>query len=431
MKLPLIFLSLIFFTSTFASVNTLKGLVHQIVQEDLTVKQTKAQWESVQSQLKAGYSTAMPDVNLVGQVVNQKMPQAMGGAIFPEKTYSLGVAVSQPIYLGGRVWNSIKLREVRSKQARLVFENQKQLAIIGTLAEVIQLNALQDKKKYVLQSKDIQKKLLDITIKKRKRGNAKSFELDQSYAEFYSYGPRLNMLDNQILEMTEKVKSKLNLTVDQIDLPALNKDIFMVMENFKVSSLSSGQLVKKAYAKRKDYLAQLEGLSLHKVQKKINRGSHLPTFNLSGSWGYYAKTSSGIFDKDFKNEKYSLDFKIPLFSGLSSLHERRADEKNIYSQNKKIELLKKNIKVELVKSHDAYAKAKDTFKQSQLWKDSAYRALISGEKNYKSGFIQQVQLVQLQLGFERASSSFVDARLRVISTYVNLAYQMGEDLERL
>jgi outer membrane protein TolC len=417
------------FWGSIASATEVSDYVQRILEVDIDLQQSKAQWQAAKSNVKSGYATAMPELNLFGQSSTSKKPASYGGSLFPSKSYTVGLSVSQPIYLGGRVWNTIRIRKELATQAEYLFGFAQQKALISALGQLVQLDSLIQKVKNIRQSQDIQKNLLDVTIRKSKRGNARSYEVHQAYADYYSYGPRIELLNNQILEAKESLSERLKWPMDKIYSQSIVKQLVQVTKNSeKFKSMTVKQALQNSYKSRADYLAQAQSLKIAKTQKKINFGSHLPTVQLSGSWGYLSNNTSQLIESSSRNETYGLDISIPLFSGLSSFHDRKSDEMKIFVQTKKNEALRQSIKVQLLKYLDLYQRSIKTLDQTQKWKSSAQKALVSGEKNFKSGFIQQVQMVQLQVGFERAFGAHIDARSQLINSYVNLAFQLGEDL---
>ena len=62
---------------------------------------------------------------------------------------------------------------------------------IRIFQEVIEIYDLKEQIKILKQSENIQKKYLELTLRKAKAGNVSPYELSQAQADYFSYTPRI------------------------------------------------------------------------------------------------------------------------------------------------------------------------------------------------------------------------------------------------
>ncbi|MCB0392647.1 MAG: TolC family protein, partial [Bdellovibrionales bacterium] len=151
-------------------------------------------------------------------------------------------------------------------------------------------------------------------------------------------------------------------------------------------------------AKQKVLMAELE--------KKINLGEHYPSLSLQGSWGYQAKEQEDLLESRSSNHTVSLNLRIPLFSGLTSLAKRRADEAKILAAKMNLRHLQDQSTMEIKNTEQKFNQAQLVLFANKKWSQEAQKAINKGLRSYKLGVISSFQVVQLQKGYEGAAMSY-------------------------
>lgn len=400
-------------------------VVRRFVSLSPTIAGAEAMAQSAQDRLKEGRSAFWPELNLSGTFADQKSVFFISGNAFRSRQdiYTSKLELSQPIYLGGRVFNEYARRKEDAKKAKYQLAHTKNQSISAVLKSVALWISVRDKILVLRESQKTQKNFVEITRRKRKRGAALSFDLDQVEAEYLSYLPRIETLRQQLIGTEQKLAVDLGLD------PVGQFDFVWPVKTALVRQNDVGPWFQRALKQRSDYLVATSGVEIAKRVKSVEMGEERPSLALSGEYGYLSRELSDHADSDNQYHTYAVTLSIPLFSGLSSVHKRRATQQLVVKADRDRRQLEIQIEAEVRQALIELKSAQKRLEQTRVWAEKANRALRLGLKSYQVGRVTIAQVVQLQSGRERAQLGLIDAELALQTADLNWQVAQGTNLQ--
>ena len=125
-------------------------------------------------------------------------------------------------------------------------------------------------------------------------------------------------------------------------------------------------------------------------------GKHLPSLSLLGDYNFANYSKSDLFDSASNAWSLQLLLKVPLFSGFSSIYERKATN----SREAQLELeerdLRNSVSLEQIKSRKALEAAELSLASAVEAESLAKESLKEGRRDYNYGIIDFLQYLQVQ-----------------------------------
>lgn len=182
-------------------------------------------------------------------------------------------------------------------------------------------------------------------------------------------------------------------------------------------------------------LLELRKLQLQRDQlseeRAVSLGDDLPSLSLIGTYDFTNYKKNELFDGASKSWTAQLLLTIPLFSGLSSVYERRA----LNSREAQLELSERDTRLAL---DLAQVKARKTLEASEAALASAKEAaelseesLKVGGRDYRLGVIDFLNYLRVQEANFTATTSLLQLRYDNIAAYTNYFVASGQSLSRL
>lgn len=398
-------------------------LTQSFLENDPNIKAALQGLQSAQSDYDEAIALAMPKIDMDASYSDQKNPF---GSSFPLEfsSYSSKVKVNQPLYLGGRIWNGIKVKDQAVQLNKLQFSVVVNSSLREFYKAAIRYAKFVKQKSVLSQSFRTQEGFVEITQKKYQRGNAKKFERDQAQAELLAYDSRIRQIQQQIDVAKIHLSLLSGVAVDKIE-PKL--DFMMPGVSLKPAeyyrSLGLKESVQIKLGEIQKHMAE--------TQKKMIMGEHLPSLVLNGEMGWSSEKASSLFDSQNKSHSYSVLLTIPIFSGLSSVYAKQSAESKIHVAEKKLAAQQRQTIMEVSQSFLEVEAATEVFSKTKQWRVLAQSALDDGLKNFRSGIISNFQVVQLQKGQEAAESAYLDAETSLLFAWVDLTYHTGQDMKKI
>ncbi|MCB0412633.1 MAG: TolC family protein [Bdellovibrionales bacterium] len=387
--------------------------------------------ESKHQLLKEARAKAFPTLKLTGSMVKQEVPTVLTGGfdLSPEKIYSGAIELEQPIYMGGRIWLGMELREIEWQVARTQFQKTKQDILAQVLSASLNLTLVEKNLEVLSFSEKTQNQFLKTTRTRAGRGNAKSYELQQAKANALATETRVLQAQSQLeaakskqenLYGIESAKIKLDWEQDSLVTQA-GRDLSRPLENWYDEALQS---------RPEAQLAQYN-VKLSQTQKRFNFGEHLPSLVFKGRWGYQSLTRETFSDSGTESSEMILALEIPLFSGFSSFYQRHADAEKVASTQRDQEWLNRQIRGEVDQAYFDLKRAVELLKKSQDWARAADAAFKKGMSSYRLGVIDNFQVVQLQTGRESAELASAEAKVGYLVAWISWNKAIGHPLENI
>ncbi|MCB9025278.1 MAG: TolC family protein [Bdellovibrionaceae bacterium] len=395
----------------------LKKVAQIYIQESHLLKSLKSEIEAAEAEEEEASRQLWPSISWSNSVVDQQVPASMYGGfnISPKKIYSSGLSFQQPLYLGGKIWKAWSLRQQAIVSANLKYQNQKQQLLTAVTLKAVQLYVSKKVNEVLFESQKLQKQFWDIVRLRAQRGASKDYEVAQAEGDYYSYVAKIHQQESLI----QSYKSQLATDLGFEGMGQWDIDLDIPTANEKLA------LEKK---ERPDVLLAKQQIHLAELNKSLAMGDHYPTIQLQGTWGYQAKDQGELFDQDSKSHNIGLSINIPLFSGLTSLSVRRANESRITGAKLQYKYLQDQAAMELQNSQQKLQLASQVLQANKKWSEQAFSALKKGLASYKLGVISTFQMVQLQKGYEGAALSYWSSLASYYSEKLNWLNMNGQEL---
>lgn len=393
-----------------AETKTFGDWVDRYVEVDPAIGAAKARMEESEFRVNEASGSFFPSVvaNL-SKLENNSADVTTGGgfggsfsSFFVDTLYSAELALTQPIFIGGKLWAGLHLSQARRDSAKAEYNLALHLGAVSFVEKVVNWSLLQREYEAVNQSFETQKSYVNLTRRKVKRGTAKRYELDQNLSDLYSYETRLTQIQlrrdqlrkdlSEVLQWEEKDIATVNLPTIRTELP-----------------LNEAQLLTMALENRPDLIQAEKTVEAAQANRRLEGGDHLPSVSLSATYGYKAEELDQLGESGTDSSSVILGISIPLFSGFSGVNNLRANNKAILAAELNLEKVRRQVYTDVGNALNQFKTTQKLYGQAQRWKRSADKAFKGGDRNFKNGVIGNLQILTLQVQRERAAIGFIEA----------------------
>ncbi|MFK8138516.1 MAG: TolC family protein [Bdellovibrionales bacterium] len=372
------------------------ALWEQFLAKDQKVQNAIHQKNKTDFQIKEVRASFMPNISLDYTLNASKTVFVTGSTQleFENRIHSAAVSLRQPIYLGGRLFASLRYAKLQKQ----IEDNKVLIAKIEAKREFIAListiYSLREKLKLQKESLSFQERFSKVMRKKQRIGNARLYELDKALSDLLSRQSIVKQLETQLDTAENDLKSRLETnTLESIRLPDTKVDTNASFENLMKNNPSINNI--------------LLGLESLKESHTVSNSEDNLQVSLSANKGIQDDKLGDLPEGD---ESYSivLAASLPLFSGLSSLHKKDAQNSEVKSfENQKKDLMDR-LKTQFTATKSLLKTNQLLLEFSSRQMKLAKKAFEKGNKSYKNGQIKFFELLQLQQGYELSVNNNVD-----------------------
>jgi len=159
--------------------------------------------------------------------------------------------------------------------------------------------------------------------------------------------------------------------------------------------------------------------------------SYLPQLLFSYKYGYSSQGRSDFFDEDSRDSSWGVSLKIPLFSGLSSVYERKIQTGRVFVEEKKLRNQTLFLRSQVKEKHENLKEASLVLKENKKWMAAARKAHRDAEKHFRNGRISTFQMVQVQGLKQRAILSYLQSLENLYQRLMEFQVTLGYKLEEI
>lgn len=182
-------------------------------------------------------------------------------------------------------------------------------------------------------------------------------------------------------------------------------------------------------------ILELEKIRLQRAQleqqKAVAFGKNMPQLKVVGDYSFLNYTKSELFDGASKFWSVQLLLTVPIFSGLSSISERRI----LVSQDAQFESQERNVfnSVQLaqIKSRKELASAQASLESAGEGVKLARESVVEARREYRVGLMDFLQIFQVESANFEAEMSYLQLRYDVINSYYNFFVASGQPISIL
>lgn len=405
--------------------------------------------EAVERSLRANYDLKSAEEHLreleamIGEARAGALPQLNGTAgydryvrkpqIFLQEqrftigfnnTYAASLALTQPLYVAGKVYKALKAAESETAAGK------------STLANLQEEIKLQVKKTYyqillIGRAIEITKKTLKqltdqlVTIKARfGKGLESDYTLMRQEVQVSNVEPELAAHEQQrvVLENTLKVL----LAIPVGSGVTLTEDFKFAPKNVP----NRDELVTTAIKERQDLAAGAAHIESLKQMVGIEKGGYLPTIKAVANLDWVGQADQFVIHSN--DHYYSLDAGVelswPIFDGLKTHYRvNQAKAKLKIEQNKELKL-KDNVEGDVLNAHSKYLESvvRETAQKKSL--NLAQKAVDISSLRFSEGLTSQLELNDTILQRDQAEKLYAQAVYDCLDTEATLLRLVGGKL---
>jgi len=405
----------------------LKELIRQSLKRSPELKKSQAQVILSETETSQARGALMPTLAANASAASNDNPTnntTNPNSSNTNEVYTVYLEATQPLYSSG-VLSALKQRRQEEDIKRLELLNGTQKLILELTQAYYKVaensRLLAAAKDHV----DILKKYANTIARYEKIGRARKTDRLQSSVNLATAEAEVFELEAQVF--TEKEILRKIMAIDE--LPDLQLPGDIARAEYEKINLSTA--VQKAMSAHPDVL--IAQITQEKVtnEKKVALADDLPQLNLKGQLGYRAPNRPELFEDTAEYKQVSIELKIPLFSGLTSVAKRRGFEQKKVSATRDLEVKKMEIETQLrskISSLEASIHRLELARQANV---NSKAALDLANRDYQQNLISSQDLISVQRARYESEKLFVRTQFHYLTALLETRRLMGIDLENI
>ena len=391
----------------------------------LTAKERLAE---ASAQASSSYSQLFPTILAVSDASYKKDSLIMGNALFggePYNVYGIGFEAVQPIFRGGATWSAITLAQkeydIRALELKIV-ENQLTVGVIDLFYKIL---LAQHRLDIMLGTEKSQKESLALMEQRLRIGRDQDITVLQQRTQVALLKPKILEAQHGLRVAASELATMLG-TRDQSDIE--------ITGSLAVPALKTlGQTLENQQHKQASSRFEIQRMQLMKDrfqnERSVTLSKHWPQLDAIAGIDNNATEKTRLFDVDGRSWVVGFRLTIPLFSGLSSIFERRvfsarsglleADDAKLKDQ---IALEQVNAERTLEYSHSLLDAAEESVNHARAAANSAHRNLKFNTGTHSEFFEANRNLLEAQLTLTQARYEVIVGTARYAAAF-NISLQ--------
>lgn len=403
---------------------SLKGALSLAQSNNSTLKGAREQLREAEIVYAGRFSVVAPTIEGSVSAATKKDAIAVNPSFGGDRynAYSIGVTATQPIYTGGQtsgaLGNVIQQKEIKTVD-RSIAERSVTVQILQSFYHLL---LAQRRLENVYKSEKIQKELLQTAESRYRIGNEQALAVLQIRTNVALLAPRIAEAENQVRVTATQLASDMGTYQGQTlrirgSLVAPNWNT--VMEAMK----------NKEQAQRLELTRSELVLDQFKYLRRLELAEHMPKLYGVASYGIVSNKRSEVLDTDRGSWSIGLQLTIPLFSGFTSVIERRV----LASQRAQIEIedrrLRDTLSVDRVRAEENVRYGLTLVSASKNALEQAQEALRVANRTYRLGTATYLQVSDAQQNLLSAELSLEQAHFEAISKMTEYFVAFGWPLD--
>ncbi len=410
---------------------TLSEAIRSALNNNPIIKKAIQKSEEAHTQLPIAISTILPTLNANGKAAYKKDSLLLSNALFGGEVYnlySLGMEVNQPIYqygsLGGAVAAAKKEDEIRTFEITIA----KRDLGISVLKSFYSILVAERKLESLKKTESAQKEMLGRAEGRYRIGQEQQLDILQMRTRLALLRPEVFKAENQLkvaaTELSNLISSsplegereiRVTGTLDAVDWDRIEK------------KYSGDRKIPVEIEKAASATLQLE------AKRRVLLSKHWPALSVFGNLDTSATKKTSLLDSEALSWALGLKLSIPIFSGLSSVYERRAlDSQSAQLQTDETKL-RSDFSLREIQAKRQIELSKLVIEASLTALTHARLAAKVAETNYRLKTANYLQLFEAQKNLLEAEASHdqarYDQRVAIAEYFVSMGWPLLDWLE--
>lgn len=374
----------------------------------------KSQMEKAEAEIQKATAGALPQLGFgTTYTRNLKIPIiSFGGESIPYGTdneVNVGLSLTQPIWLGGRVFTALKIAKVyREYTADMVREAGSQLtfgvrrAFLGAILAQDVVKVFQD----ALATAELN---LEIVSKMSSRGVVSEYELLRAQVEAANLKPQLTQSQNRAITSLDFLKNIIGVKLsDSLELRYVF-DTTMMGQQFSEDYLQRLAGANRASLQQQEHLKEItnRAISIAKSGRSFN-------LILQSQYGWRNQANDEGF-QPLKGDRWKpswlamLSFSIPIFDGFTTTAEIRKAKTDNHAAELTYEQLKKQVELDVRQGFYSYEESGERLQAQLKTIEQAEEGLKIARLRYQNGVGTQLEILSAESALTQAKTNYVQA----------------------
>lgn len=393
---------------------TISAAVNAALEHDPGVRGAREKKNEIEATYRMASSSLFPTLTNTDTAYIKKDQVNLGSSAFGGESYNyyqLQLTASQPL-LDMALLPAIRAGDKQLEIAQYDVEIAERELAKNVVQSFYSLLLNQRKLAMLRRTEEVENKILATAKERYRIGRSKILDVLQIKTQ-------LALLDPQISQ-----------TLSQIEIASANLANLVGAHNLKVISIHGTldmpnmvEYAKGLPARLKDAkirLAELEKISKQLEQisdiNSVTLAKHYPRLAMNGTWGRSSYTKSDLMEDYSTAWNVNLQVTIPLFSGLSSFHER----KQLASREAQLEIQQSqsidNASLNQITAEKNLIASSDVIVSSKLASEYARESLVEAEKEYRLSISDLISYLTVETSFLSAETAFDQAKFGFIDS---------------
>ncbi|MFC1552668.1 TolC family protein [Candidatus Latescibacterota bacterium] len=337
-----------------------------------------------------------------------------------DHTMNLGAALTQPLYVGGKVGTALKAAKIY----RSISESSLETVTHGVVAGVVvSFNSVILTKEMLTINRESlaqAERNLENVQSKYEAGAATKYDFVRAKVQVANMKPALLNAENRLTVAYLNLKETLGISPDsQLSITgSLSEPDSSI---FRIASLET------AVQNRPDLRASRSSVDLYDKSVKIAKGNFLPTLTAGTTFMYMGNFDTFTYAADDWNRNWtaSVNLSFPIFSGFKNSSQYKQAKTDYYKAKTNYNKAYDVVIIEVQEGVLNLRNAIKTIESQRMNVEEAEMALEMAESMYESGKATQLEVFDMQLTLERAKTNMINAIFEAGIAEITLKQSLG------
>ncbi|MBU6374836.1 MAG: efflux RND transporter permease subunit, partial [Bdellovibrionales bacterium] len=400
---------------------SLSSAVKEAIQNQPRLQKYRERISQSEAEVLRTWSTIFPTLSAQATASTRKDAVIMNTARFGGDSYNYytsSLQLTQPLFVFG-LKSGIDVADKNRDIARLDLEINERDTILEVIRSFYRVLLNQRNLETLRTVEKLQKESVTTTQRRQAIGRGQVIDLLQAKTQLALLQPKLEQAESGLKISAQQLATLLGH--ERPDVISVRGSL-LPPEEKKVSGLFDGRLSK---------ILEFEEIGLRRKQlesvRRSTLGKDLPSVQFTGSLSRGAYRASDLLDSAANAYNATVTVNIPLFSGLSSVHERHSFTSQARQLALDEESLRQNLSLDQVKAQEALQVALRKIDVSTKAQELAKSSLEEAKRNYRLATIDLLQFLQVQQSYSEAENALDQARFEYLEALAQSTKAMGID----
>ena len=434
MQKTILIILLLLFTLSLASALTIEEAKQLALSKNSKYLAQKDAYQAAKWSKQQALGGLLPSLSLSGTYVYLdpavSVKAGMNTITFNHDTRSTALTLSQPLFMGGKLWQAYKITGITEEMNRLSLENTR-LSIINEVETkylaVLQLNEL-----LIISQSDLQSSKNNLAIAQVRFDNGTMSKADYLKIQAKAANKEVALIQSE--SALELAKQDLMNTLGSTDLPeltpvALDREEVRLIKLSQYTNEQTKEFSRKAIIVSNEHNLGLKialaGTQLSKKAYNIARGSFLPTVILSANRSY---NDAGVDRYQFTGSStLALTASVPLlplwntYSGSrKAWYDYRKSQSDYQTASDGINLGVKAGALNLISSARQVTAARIALQYTEL----TYQQM---QERYRNNLLSVTEMLDVEVMLQAAKVSLSNSTFAYLKARSALLQALGTD----